>query len=843
MYLKIAAFPVFCMMAAIAGAGEHSVKYDAASGTFDSEIAALSTASAGSGGKILSICGSDGDKVVISGDGIVVSGDLEIRLSAKVRLVMDVALSASGNLKVTSDKPGSISWTAPDGEVLSSSGYQLLFPGASLSDYEFYSSDYSNRGGFIDGLAKPAEQLRDNGNEQTAQFQRLTTQHTKVIAVKAVQTEDGIEVIKEYGKYIEGDKYGEDFDVLPGAIDYSSHYHMTQLTMRLKTGESIRSVRFSGPLSVGGDNITVDNGVYAVVEKVGALLDENGVFNKNVRVDFAAFFFEAPECSFTLCGNMSGSDSAVGFIPEAASSAPEPRECRYELMNGPLDYRNGFVKIMENASLADVVSIQAYGCGNTLYPLASYKDVLWDPVFEFSDGWRHSAEFQSFSTDHLKGMGIMLKQIGSDIYLSFQYAAYLYLPHVPEAGITSLGDWHFAVQNTHNCNGSNCSIGTKMADGSGYSISNLTVTTRRPVGSYRGIDIALSNNCDMTWTDFVLKGSDNARVRVKHTDKQLHPFPVKGNISVQYGALLDLAVTGLSYNSNGFQPVGHSQLEVCDGGAVNTLVDWQFSSQHKVKVSGGDLAFAMHKADGQRYNANWKDAGTYVGVIEYSNGGRSLGASPRMGQYMNPPKIVVRGDTPCRAEHGISVVVNGGKTLIFDVEDVTSDGASDFMMTGAVLPFGNDYKNFKIVKTGSGTLEFFGANDYTNHPTQVKEGVLKLGASGAMHGEMDLSLEGGSFAVAPETVNTLGELVVSADAGIAVSPGATLAFADSSRTPWADGVRVDIVKDKTSTVRFGESAGALTARQIAAIRVNGYPCRLDEDGRIAEYAGTVIIMR
>ena len=112
-----------------------------------------------------------------------------------------------------------------------------------------------------------------------------------------------------------------------------------------------------------------------------------------------------------------------------------------------------------------------------------------------------------------------------------------------------------------------------------------------------------------------------------------------------------------------------------------------------------------------------------------------------------------------------------------------------------------------------------------------------------MNRDMDVSLEGGSFAAAADTVNTLGELAVSADAGIAVSPGATLAFADSSATSWADGVRVDIVKDKTSTVRFGESASALTAKQIAAIRVNGYPCRLDETGCIKEYAGTVIILR
>ena len=88
---------------------------------------------------------------------------------------------------------------------------------------------------------------------------------------------------------------------------------MTQLTMILKVDENIRSVRFSNDISVG-EGISVGNGVFVVCEKIGALLDENGRFNKDVTVNVGAFIFESPESSFTMGGNFSGNEGTVGIL-------------------------------------------------------------------------------------------------------------------------------------------------------------------------------------------------------------------------------------------------------------------------------------------------------------------------------------------------------------------------------------------------------------------------------------------------------------------------------------------------------------------------------------------------
>jgi hypothetical protein len=113
-----------------------------------------------------------------------------------------------------------------------------------------------------------------------------------------------------------------------------------------------------------------------------------------------------------------------------------------------------------------------------------------------------------------------------------------------------------------------------------------------------------------------------------------------------------------------------------------------------------------------------------------------------------------------------------------------------------------------------------------------------------MHGEMDLLLAGGDFAVSPGTENTLGALKVTAGATVKIEPGAALAFADSSAEEWdLSGGRINIVKDKTSTVRFGESSSALTATQLRAIRVNGHLCGIDENGYLDERSGMVMILR
>ena len=824
----------------VAQAAEHSIVCSA-----EGEISAsdAATLSAVDGGKELCVSAQDGDVVTISGEKLVIDGDFKICLSNNVKLVFANEMAVSGSLEMISPKVGIVSYESPtegDGRFGFEIGIDTLaFEGLKLADYKLYSSDFSDRGNGISGLAKVSYFI-DNGETQTAQFQRLDDVFTKCVKIEVSQAEAGIVARKLYGRYIPGNYFGLDFDMLSGYTSFDN-YLMTQLTMILKVDENLRSVRFSNDISVGG-GISVGNGVFVVCEKIGALLDESGRFNKDVTVNVGALIFESPESSFTMGGNFSGNEGTVGIlnaeqgVGQSSVAEGEYAYVRKEAMN----YSEGYVLVQENASLADVVAAKAYGTGGTLYPNKDYKDVELDAQFFANDGRRMSCEFHvpAGSGAHFKGMGIHVKQIGDDIYAKLQYAAFVKTEDNPEA--QKPGDWHFATQGWSTGNG-----GNGLANTSTYSVSNLTLIARKPAGGYREIEVSLQMMNSMTDSVLLLEGSPSFGICVKATTLEASPFPESGTVKVGSRAYLSMAVKSVPDYDRGYTGA-NTRFDIYDGGYVDHLTDKQFSSKGVATVNGGTLAFLPNRgetgANGMMM-ADWNDSTSYIGTIEYLNGGRTLYSSPRVGLDNTKPLIKVTGGAPCRAEHGFAMVASYATTFTFEVNDVTANEDTDFFVTGIVRPFSPAHENFKIVKTGSGTLEFLGANDYTNHPTQVKAGVLKLGASGVMHGKMDVSLEGGSLAVAPGSVNALGRLAVSADAGITVAPGATLAFADSSEMPWADDVRINIAKDKTSSVRFGESAGALTARQIAAIRVNGYPCRLDEDGRIAEYAGTVIIMR
>ena len=331
----------------------------------------------------------------------------------------------------------------------------------------------------------------------------------------------------------------------------------------------------------------------------------------------------------------------------------------------------------------------------------------------------------------------------------------------------------------------------------------------------------------------------------KVTELTCSPFPASGTVKVGSGVYLNLAVPEVESYKLGYCSVD-TKLEIADGGYVDQINDYQFGCQYTVAVNGGTLATRPTRGEtgpNGMLQANWSDASTYIGHLEYSNGGRTMYASPRIGLDNMNPSVKVYGNEPCRAEHGFALVASYYTKFKFDVGDVTRSDATDFTVTGVIRPYSPAHERFSIIKTGAGTMELTGVNNYTNYPTQVKEGTLRLGASGVMNQDMDVSLEGGSFAAAADTVNRLGTLAVADDATLTVEPGAELAFADSSAETWGEGVSVNVVMPKTASLRFGENDSALTADQLRRIRIDGYPCRLDANGYLLPYAGTVIILR
>jgi autotransporter-associated beta strand protein len=134
-----------------------------------------------------------------------------------------------------------------------------------------------------------------------------------------------------------------------------------------------------------------------------------------------------------------------------------------------------------------------------------------------------------------------------------------------------------------------------------------------------------------------------------------------------------------------------------------------------------------------------------------------------------------------------------------------------------------------LTKTTAGTLVLSGTNTYSG-PTVISSGVLALGANNAIPATA-LTLDSATLNAANFT-DAVGTLDVTGSAVINLGAAAALTFADSSAIDWTGGT-LDITGTfvSGSSLRFGNSATALTATQLALITVpGGGPLELNANG-------------
>ncbi len=156
--------------------------------------------------------------------------------------------------------------------------------------------------------------------------------------------------------------------------------------------------------------------------------------------------------------------------------------------------------------------------------------------------------------------------------------------------------------------------------------------------------------------------------------------------------------------------------------------------------------------------------------------------------------------------------------------------------------------NLALVKTGASSLTLSGANTYTG-ATTVQGGSLVLAADSALPAGGQVVLAGGTLN-AGNFGHAAGTLDLDGNSAIVCGIGSSLAFADSSSLDWGAATLAvtgafGAPGSGVSQVRFGSSASALTAGQLAAITVNGLPAEMDADGRLAlsTVRGTVFLMK
>ncbi len=244
-----------------------------------------------------------------------------------------------------------------------------------------------------------------------------------------------------------------------------------------------------------------------------------------------------------------------------------------------------------------------------------------------------------------------------------------------------------------------------------------------------------------------------------------------GGIKVQNGAALELQ-GGLVFAADGISPLSGSG--VSNGGALRS-------------VSGDN---------------------TYGGAITVGAGG-------------------------ARIHSDSDTLTLSGPINIAPGADVTFGGAGNLRRSaGAILGGGN------VIKDGAGTLtlavKIDSVNFHYNGATIVNGGTLELGATNALPDMTAVSLGAATLDAATTGTETAGSLRLTGAATIRLATGAALVFADSSSISWAGG-SLDVTGDfvSGSSIRFGNSASALTPGQLALVSINGAgagSCTLDKDG-------------
>lgn len=233
--------------------------------------------------------------------------------------------------------------------------------------------------------------------------------------------------------------------------------------------------------------------------------------------------------------------------------------------------------------------------------------------------------------------------------------------------------------------------------------------------------------------------------------------------------------------------------------------------------------------DGGTFEINVSTSYTcYMQQLTLKNGARLCGSRSPLGVgYFGAGVWTVTGNAPSTSSSGISLTSASVTDFTLTVDETGNGPAADFTMDGPIVPGGSNNK-LRFKKNGAGTFLFNGGYSADAQPILIADGVFEAGKTATFLSTQKLILAGGGFAV--DSDQAVDTLELTADGTLAVADNATLAFADSSAVAWAEGARLTVTLGEGAKLRFGTSASALTAGQLAQIKVNDRKAVIDEEG-------------
>ena len=270
-------------------------------------------------------------------------------------------------------------------------------------------------------------------------------------------------------------------------------------------------------------------------------------------------------------------------------------------------------------------------------------------------------------------------------------------------------------------------------------------------------------------------------------------------------------------------------------------------TMHPGTTATSAKAYSYHFASGEVVldgaTLTHSDGSTYIYYLTLSNAASAsvTGGYFQFGYTAANPVLKVSG-TGASTFNGYFSVLGTNKStgvnnVTIDVEDTVAGEGVDFVMAGNISSDGS-YKSSSFIKTGAGTMRLDGVATL-NQPIQVREGTLLLNrAEGSMAAANQISLQGGTLALAAGTSNEVASVTLTASSAMMFGEGASFTC-ESLTIP--EGSTLNLTGDlKNPGLRVSNALDRETRRRI---RFNGARASQDADGYIRRARGFTIIVK
>lgn len=343
-----------------------------------------------------------------------------------------------------------------------------------------------------------------------------------------------------------------------------------------------------------------------------------------------------------------------------------------------------------------------------------------------------------------------------------------------------------------------------VGSGSGPSWNN---TSGSPITTANNMVWAGNYFCNGTW---VING--NVSITANSTQEIYGNVTVNGIVSGTVG--INKQGTSGNLILNGLNTYTGSTVARQGIVTINTIKNYGVASSLGMPTTGSIVIAAnnstslVYSGTGDSTNRPIQIGGVATGSVNATINNNGTGALVFTAAAFNTPVAMTGG--------GARTLVLGGTAGTTatpnDIQGVIADNTLSGATAGAQV--------VSLTKAGSNAWRLSGANTYTGNTT-LNGGTFILGADNVLPSTTNVTIANATFDASNRT-DSMGTLNVSSTATIRLGTGATLAFTESSAVTWAGTLTITGTFVSGSSLKFGNSATALTATQLSKISSAGF---------------------